>query len=56
MKVKIEIKNGKIRSYYGMFIQKERDLINEAFEVKYTFKTPRDKIEYLEVRKLDNEW
>jgi hypothetical protein len=55
MKIKIEIKNGKISSYYGLFTQKERELINEAFEVKYAFKKPRNKIEYLEVRKLDNE-
>lgn len=52
MKVKIEIKDGKIRSYYGMFTQKERDLINEAFRIKYTFTKPRNKIEYIEVRKL----
>lgn len=52
MKVKIEIKDSKIRSYYGMFTQKERDLINEAFRIKYTFTRPKDKTEWLEVRKL----
>jgi hypothetical protein len=54
MKVKIEIKNGKVRSYYGIFIKRERDLIDEAFNIKYSFKKPKDGTEYLEVRKLNN--
>lgn len=52
MKVKIEVLNGYIRTYSGMFIKKERDLIDAEFDRLNKIKPIKDGKHIIEVKEL----
>ena len=49
MKIKVKVKNGKIVEWHGMFLSKERKVINEAFN---NSKDKSDGIKIINVKEL----